>query len=65
MKFFNAVLTATLALSTAAFAGETDSEETPAEEVGKAGAPIRNLYDTFLVKTDDNKVVSHVSPPQE
>ena len=58
MKFFNAVLTATLALSTAAFAGETDSEETPAEEVGKAGAPIRNLYDTFLVKTDDNKVVS-------
>ena len=58
MKFFNAVLTITLSLSTAAFAGEADSEEAPAEEIGKAGAPILNLYDTFLVNTDNNKVVS-------
>lgn len=58
MKFINAILTIALALSAAAFAGEAEPEEAPAEEIGKAGAPIHNIYDTFLVKTDDNKVVS-------
>ena len=58
MKKSIAILALALACSPAAFAGEADSEEAPAEEIGKAGAPIRNLYDTFLVHSGENKVVS-------
>ena len=58
MKLTTVLITILLALGGAAFASESDSEEAPAEEIGKAGAPIRNLYDTFLVSTDNNKVVS-------
>lgn len=47
-----------LCVSAAAFAGEADPQEASAEEIGKAGAPIRNLYDTILVNTAGNKVVT-------